>query len=37
MIPVLIVGACVYRKSYMTSEWVAGGVILAGYVALSRT
>ncbi|BGP74088.1 hypothetical protein NBRC10513v2_007520 [Rhodotorula toruloides] len=30
MIPVLVVGACIYRKSYMTREWVAGGVILAG-------
>ncbi|KAL7336738.1 UAA transporter family-domain-containing protein [Rhodotorula toruloides] len=30
MIPVLVVGACIYRKSYLTREWVAGGVILAG-------
>ncbi|BGP27902.1 hypothetical protein JCM10295v2_006889 [Rhodotorula toruloides] len=30
MIPVLIIGACIYRKSHMTREWVAGGVILAG-------
>ncbi|BGO95912.1 hypothetical protein JCM10020v2_007649 [Rhodotorula toruloides] len=33
MIPVLVVGACIYRKSYLTREWVAGGVILAGWVA----
>lgn len=30
MIPVLVVGALVYRKKHLPREWVAGGVILAG-------
>ncbi|POY74919.1 hypothetical protein BMF94_1895 [Rhodotorula taiwanensis] len=30
MVPVLIVGAVVWRKKYMIREWVAAGVILAG-------
>ena len=30
MVPVLVVGALVWRKKYMTREWVAAGVILAG-------
>ncbi|BGP58402.1 hypothetical protein JCM8202_001905 [Rhodotorula sphaerocarpa] len=30
MVPVLVVGALVWRKKYVTREWVAAGVILAG-------
>ncbi|KAM0747236.1 UAA-domain-containing protein [Meredithblackwellia eburnea MCA 4105] len=30
MVPVLVVGALVYRKKHQTKEWVAGGVIVAG-------
>ncbi|GEM11000.1 zinc finger, C2H2-type transcription factor [Rhodotorula toruloides] len=30
MIPVLVVGACIYRKTYRPREWVAASVILAG-------
>ncbi|GAA5884592.1 hypothetical protein JCM3774_004797 [Rhodotorula dairenensis] len=30
MVPVLVVGAVVWRKKYMVREWVAAGVILAG-------
>ncbi|GAA6015220.1 hypothetical protein JCM10207_003647 [Rhodosporidiobolus poonsookiae] len=30
MIPVLVVGAIVWKKKHLTREWVAGGVILAG-------
>ncbi|GAA5982991.1 hypothetical protein JCM11641_006909 [Rhodosporidiobolus odoratus] len=30
MIPVLVVGALVWKKKHLTREWVAGGVILAG-------
>ncbi|GAA6020684.1 hypothetical protein JCM11491_000513 [Sporobolomyces phaffii] len=30
MIPVLVVGALVYRKKHLPREWIAGGVILAG-------
>ncbi|GAA5889623.1 hypothetical protein JCM16303_004444, partial [Sporobolomyces ruberrimus] len=30
MIPVLVVGALVYRKKHLAREWIAGGVILAG-------
>ncbi|TNY20318.1 UAA transporter family-domain-containing protein [Rhodotorula diobovata] len=30
MVPVLVVGALVWKKKHMTREWVAGGVILAG-------
>ncbi|GAA5916582.1 uncharacterized protein JCM6883_000792 [Sporobolomyces salmoneus] len=30
MIPVLVVGALIYRKKHLPREWAAGGVILAG-------
>ncbi|GAA5982504.1 hypothetical protein JCM10908_006676 [Rhodotorula pacifica] len=30
MVPVLVVGALVWRKKYMAREWVAAGVILVG-------
>ncbi|GJN94068.1 hypothetical protein Rhopal_007132-T1 [Rhodotorula paludigena] len=30
MVPVLVVGAVVWKKTHATREWVAGGVILAG-------
>ncbi|GAA5895635.1 hypothetical protein JCM8208_005287 [Rhodotorula glutinis] len=30
MVPVLVVGALVWKKKHLTREWVAGGVILAG-------
>ncbi|GAA6062280.1 hypothetical protein JCM10212_000940 [Sporobolomyces blumeae] len=30
MIPVLVVGALVWKKKHLAREWVAGGVILAG-------
>ncbi|GAA94321.1 uncharacterized protein L969DRAFT_25894 [Mixia osmundae IAM 14324] len=33
MVPVLLVGALVYRKTYKTREWIAGAVVLAGSVA----
>lgn len=34
MVPVLVVGALVWKKKHLTREWVAGGVILAGCVPL---
>lgn len=30
MIPVLVVGALVWKKTYRQREWVAGGVVLVG-------
>lgn len=35
MVPVLVVGAVVWKKTHATREWVAGGVILAGCVLAS--
>jgi hypothetical protein len=35
MIPVLILGAVVWKKKHLAREWVAGGVILVGYVLSS--
>lgn len=32
MVPVLVIGAVIYKKKHRSNEWIAGAVILLGFV-----